>query len=206
MAAIATLAHRVRIALAETNLANEQSEIDLQNKPSWYTDIYPLGKVPTIKYGDTLLAESSIIVEFIAELAQETSNILPKDLVQRAQARIFIVFFGKFSGLLWALVKNQDDEKVNDQLVKQSPTGPYFLGEAFSITDIAAAPFVARLNISLEVGIIRGNIKIPTGEGYERYHQWAKSITSRKSVKETLPMATELVTAYNRIRNQSSQE
>ncbi|CAG8527037.1 2199_t:CDS:10 [Ambispora leptoticha] len=216
-ATVCPFAQRTRIALKEVNFAHEHVEIDLQNKPAWYKDINASEKVPVIKYGDTILSESLVLVDFIAELAQETPNFLPKDPVQRAQARIFTEFFGnKFMSVYWPLIKNQDDEKIpeltekllaviNDYLVKQSPSGPYFLGDAFSTADLNSAPFAARLNIALEVGIIRGNIKIPTGEGYDRYHQWVKAITSRKSVKETLPMATELVTAYNRYRNKSDQ-
>ena len=39
--------------------------------------------------------------------------------------------------------------EINDIFVRASPTGPYFLGETFSLADLAVVPFLARFSILL---------------------------------------------------------
>jgi glutathione S-transferase len=72
---------------------------------------------------------------------------------------------------------------LNELLVQQSPSGPYFLGSEYSLADIAIAPFVAR---------IKGFNKLFL-DGYEfealkklpRLAEFFDGITNRPSFKET---------------------
>ncbi|KAG6880625.1 hypothetical protein C0995_005370, partial [Termitomyces sp. Mi166 len=90
-------AHRVELALEESGLQYTSFEIDLQNKPEWYAPrVNPVSKVPAITYGgpivppdnpspeSTKLAESLVLLEFIADLSKP-GNLLPTDPVLRAK-------------------------------------------------------------------------------------------------------------------------
>lgn len=64
-----TWAVRVHIVLRELNLEYEEVLINLDEpRPDWYLKLNPLGKVPTLKYGDEVLRESSTIVQFLTDL------------------------------------------------------------------------------------------------------------------------------------------
>lgn len=57
-------AQRSRIALLEAGVKYEEVEIDLQNKPEWYTaKINNQGKVPVLDFGGEILIESAVISE-----------------------------------------------------------------------------------------------------------------------------------------------
>ncbi|KAK9753647.1 hypothetical protein K7432_017939, partial [Basidiobolus ranarum] len=103
-------AQRALIALYETEIEHELVEIPLPNKPSWYLDINPEGKVPAIKYGDDIVVESLIIAEFITDLSDK--EFLSKDPLERAQARYAIEFWGsKITPLTYRiLVSSKSDE------------------------------------------------------------------------------------------------
>jgi glutathione S-transferase len=47
-ASVCPYAHRTRLALLEKGVDFKLTEIDLQNKPEWFADVSPYGKVPVI--------------------------------------------------------------------------------------------------------------------------------------------------------------
>lgn len=92
---------KIEVALIEANAPYRGHHVDLSNKPEWFTSIVnPIGKVPAVAYGgpivdpenpsplSTKIAESSVILEFLADLYPD-SGLLPKDLVLRAKVRFF---------------------------------------------------------------------------------------------------------------------
>uniref|UniRef100_A0A0W0EYB0 Putative glutathione S-transferase n=1 Tax=Moniliophthora roreri TaxID=221103 RepID=A0A0W0EYB0_MONRR len=141
-------------------------------RPLWFTpQVNPASKVPAISYGGPIvppeqpspdsvkLAESLILVEFVADLYPEC-GILPPDPVERAQARFFIEIFNTkvAPGFVGFLLRGEHFEALLKGLeslqVLLSKDGPYVLGERFSIADIAVAPFMGRMETALtnEVG------------------------------------------------------
>ena len=50
---------RAAIALAEKGVAFERRTVDLANRPAWFTEISPLGKVPLLMVGGAVLFESA---------------------------------------------------------------------------------------------------------------------------------------------------
>ncbi|MBD2538399.1 glutathione S-transferase N-terminal domain-containing protein [Coleofasciculus sp. FACHB-SPT36] len=60
-ASVCPYAHRTRLALLEKGVEFKLTEIDLHNKPEWFADVSPYGKVPVIKYGSDRIWESTII-------------------------------------------------------------------------------------------------------------------------------------------------
>ncbi|KAK9663758.1 hypothetical protein K7432_017952, partial [Basidiobolus ranarum] len=104
-------AQRARIALHETEIEHELVEVSLVNKPSWYLDINPEGKIPTVKYGEDLIMESLIIAEFITDLSDK--EFLPKDPLERAQARYAIEFWGsKITPLTYRILRSSKSDEI----------------------------------------------------------------------------------------------
>ena len=58
---------RAAIALAEKAVLFERAYIDLADKPAWFTNLSPLGKVPLLRVGEEVIFESSVIVEYLEE-------------------------------------------------------------------------------------------------------------------------------------------
>ena len=53
---------RAVIALTEKGVPFERIDIDLANKPDWFSGISPLGKTPVLLVGDTAIFESAVIL------------------------------------------------------------------------------------------------------------------------------------------------
>ncbi|KAL0579599.1 hypothetical protein V5O48_002371 [Marasmius crinis-equi] len=212
-AKICPYAQRVEIALYEAKVEYTRYEIDLQNKPVWFQPkVNPASKVPAIAYGgptvppdqpsdeSVKLAESHILVEFIADLFPN-SGILPSDPVERAKARFFIdTFTTKLApAYVGFFLRGEPFEGVLkgfealQALLPPEDKGKYAIGNQFSIADIAVAPFAARLETALpnDLGLIG------PGEGkrlwdvfqkdarFERFRRYARALFERESFKQT---------------------
>lgn len=82
--------------------------------------------------------------------------------------------------------------QFNQLLLEQSPTGPYFLGEQFSLADVATAPFIARFPLMRDNFL--QDFVIP--EEYDRLLSWAKAVQERESFKNTWPGNESLQKAF----------
>ncbi|CAO3639710.1 unnamed protein product [Mucor hiemalis] len=128
-AIVCPYAQRVAIALKEVGTEYEKVEIDLQNKPDWYAkEINPESKVPVLNVEGQNIAESLVLVEYIADRFPE-ANLLPKEAIKRANIRFAIEYFGsKINASVFKYVTNQKVEgsratfesEVNSALVRVS--------------------------------------------------------------------------------------
>ena len=153
---------RSRIVLEEKGVDYERTDIDLGDKPDWFLDISPRGKVPVLLVDDEPVFESNVINELLEELYPEPA-MMPAEPLDRARARAWIVFnndelmgpsyrlyFGKEGAdeareqLLEAL------EKVDEQLARHD--GEFFLGDTFSLVDAVYAPMFNRWPMMEEFG------------------------------------------------------
>jgi len=209
-AKICPYAQRAELALAETNAPHEQYQIDLQNKPEWYAPkVNPASKVPAIAYGgppvppdqpspeSVKIAESLVIVEFIADLYPD-SKLLPKDPVLRAKARFFIDAVGTKLTPAWHAFLSKGGEP--DALFKAieaiqallAPNAKYAVNDDFTIADIAIAPFLGRLYLSLQNDIGAYDegqgLKVYEelqGPKYSKFNAYFEAIKARDSFKKT---------------------
>jgi glutathione S-transferase len=94
-AAHSTCSQKVRICLAEKNLAFEDIRLDLGKakdhlKPE-YLKINPNGVVPTLVDDGNIIVDSSVICEYLDERFPQI-RLTPDDLVQRARMRAWMRF------------------------------------------------------------------------------------------------------------------
>ncbi|KAI0746980.1 hypothetical protein C8Q80DRAFT_1271793 [Daedaleopsis nitida] len=102
------------------------------------------------------LAESVVIVEFIAELFPE-SKLHPADLVKRARARYFITlvdtkFAKAFHSFFIEGASNDGLLAALETLQERLPETGFAVGE-WSIADVAIAPYTVRTMMLLEAGL-----------------------------------------------------
>ena len=153
--------------------------------------------MPAVEYQGKALYESLVLCEFLEDAyPKNTPHLLPTDAYTRAFIRLWIDFVSKsIIPTYFRLLQAQDKEKQDAALAdfisalrtiseKRQKGGPYFLGNEFSLADIAIAPFAVRDYIVKE------------HRGYRRedvsndWVEWAKALESRESVKKTSSVST----------------
>ena len=76
---------RSTIALQEKGSDYEIEYIDLAEKPAWFLEISPHGKVPVLQVDDQVLFESTVILEYLDET--QSPRLHPEDALERARDR-----------------------------------------------------------------------------------------------------------------------
>lgn len=90
-----TCSQRVRFVLNAKGLAFEERKLDLlagdQLAPD-YLALNPNGVVPTLDHDGNIVIDSSVIIEYLDEIAPEPSNFTPRAPVERAKMRALMRF------------------------------------------------------------------------------------------------------------------
>jgi len=148
-------AQRAIITLLHNDIPHRVTYIDPDNKPEWFEEISPLGKVPILRINEAdNIFESTVINEFVGQLGG--GNMLPSDPIRRTTCRSWIEYGAVCQSGLMKMVQAKDEAgydearanltvnlaMVEDQLDR---TGPFFLGDGFSLVDSTYAPLFVRL-------------------------------------------------------------
>ena len=152
-------AQRSRMVLHEKDVPYDLTEIDLANKPDWFKDISPYGKVPVMRHRGRVIYESAIINEYLEEVFAEPA-LMPQDPGQRAEARIWIDFIGtRIAEPMFYLLIEKDaetraghEQKFREEVrfleqhgLGEDWSGPYWFGPELSLVDISLYPYFDRL-------------------------------------------------------------
>src|SRR5215472_11444274 len=90
-----TCSQRVRFALNAKGLPFEEIKLDLlagdQLKPE-YLALNPNGVVPTLDHDGAIVIDSSVIIEYLDEVAPDRERFTPQDPVKRAHMRALMRF------------------------------------------------------------------------------------------------------------------
>lgn len=139
---------RAVITLLEKNISYQRTFINLSNKPEWFNQISPLGKVPLLKVGNEVLFESAVICEYLDEITP--GSLHPTDPLTKAKHRAWIEFgssiLNAIAGLYNAATEAAFDQKSLDLINKfvwiehHWQGGHYFAGDDFSLVDAAYGP------------------------------------------------------------------
>jgi glutathione S-transferase len=158
------------IVLRVKNVEFEVTYINLREKPDWFLEISPHGKVPVLKVDNEILFESNAIAEYLEETTEP--RLHPADPIKRARNRAWTDFVPGFSGALSGIyyTKSREDmetgleaappriQRLEEALAERGNDGPYFNGGKLSLVDAAYAPFLQRFEIVervLQTGLLK---------------------------------------------------
>ena len=104
---------RAVIALTEKGVPFDRIYVDLADKPEWFKEISPLGKVPLLKVGGHVIFESAVILEYLEET--QPHPLYPQDPLTRAQHRAMIEFGSAILSDIWGMEIAPSQEALEDQ-------------------------------------------------------------------------------------------
>lgn len=140
------------VTLEAKGVPYEITYIDLADKPSWFQEISPMGKVPVLRVGDTTLFESDVIAEYLEEVHEP--RLHDADPLQKGLHRAWMSFAAGLGGPAYLLMVAKDEASAqkavadaNTKLARLEAqvVGPYFAGETFHLIDACSASFLQRL-------------------------------------------------------------
>ncbi|KAI9066262.1 glutathione transferase omega class [Trametes sanguinea] len=201
-------AQRVHIALEDASAKYTIHKFEQRGgKPEWYSQVNPLRKVPAITFGGPVvpadqpspesvkLIESAAILEFLADVFPE-ANLLPKDPILRAKARIFAEVYrnyvhDEFRDAFFLAKPIEGIVTALEKLQRLLPPSGFAVGE-WSIADIMVAPALARMMLFLRVGLgayTKENWarlgEILASDKFSRLVKYISDIRERPSFKRT---------------------
>ncbi len=139
---------RSLITLAEKRIPHQRRYVDLGNKPQWFRELSPLGKVPVLQVnGEAVVFESAVICEFLDEVTPDSLH--PSNPLAKARHRAWIEFGSQLLNDIARLYNASSEATFNDcvdvihgKLLRLEPEiqGPLFAGDRFSLIDAAYGP------------------------------------------------------------------
>ncbi|KAJ5424287.1 hypothetical protein N7491_009503 [Penicillium cf. griseofulvum] len=178
-------AHRAHIALKELGLDYEEVTIDLNTpREPWYLEVNPRGLVPTISYNGTIITESGIVAQFLADAHQ--SHLLPpihtslkRPLPRTVRAADEAERDAVAEQLVAAIVK-----EVEPLLADTEGQGPFFGGsEKLTLAEVQSGSFLLRI-LSFakpEHGLVSAKFSTLL-EKTPRFKRWAEATAAHESV------------------------
>ena len=150
---------RARIALAEKGIEYETVEVDLDDRPAWIYEKNPLGRVPVLEEDTFVLAESSVIDEYLDDRYPEPP-LWPADPAERALGRMRVFRFDELSRPYYALRRGEDGAAGRLDVALGELDGvlqgqPFLSGREFGLADIAYVPWILRARDRLDVDLSR---------------------------------------------------
>ncbi len=185
---------RAVIVLRTKKVNFDVTYINLREKPDWFLEISPHGKVPVLRFDDEILFESNAIAEFLDESFEP--RLHPADPIRRARNRAWTDFVPDCVRDLVAInyAKTTDElpeaiekakprlKRLEDALANErSEDGPYFNGKDFSLVDAAYGPFFQRF------AICESLLKTRILDGFPRVKAWSETLLADDRVIGAVP-------------------
>ena len=126
------------------NVEFDVTYVNLRDKPSWFLEISPHGKVPVLKVGDEILFESNAIAEFLDEVVEP--RLHPADPIKRARNRAWTDYISTFAGAL-GNINYAKNAKAVAEGVEQAKIPLRRLEEALGLTEGQPAAHVRRRGV-----------------------------------------------------------
>ena len=174
---------------------HEQIHIDLGQKPPWFSELAPLGRVPLLRVRrrgapERVLFESIAIIEFLADIHPDRS-LYPPDALDRAEQRAWMLLAAEMHRDLRAIMCSREPADLDiaihmlrsrfTRLERRLAAGPYFQGEAFGNVDAVFAPAFRQVAALDTVAPLHLFVGLP------RLTSWSANILSRASVARSFP-------------------
>lgn len=198
------------IVLRAKNVQFKVTYIDLRDKPGWFLEISPHGKVPVLVVDERPLFESNAIAEYLDETV--VPQLHPVDPIKKARNRAWTDFVPDFSRALGAVsyAKDQETMQAGFELARQrldrleeairlerGNDGPYFNGDQLCLVDASYAPFLQRFTIVERV------IQSGLLNDYPLIQAWTNALLANEHVSGSVVAEFEEIFTGNLKRRQS---
>jgi chloride intracellular channel protein 1 len=171
---------RALLTLEEKKVPYNIHLIDISNKPQWFLEVNPEGKVPVVKFDDKWVPDSDVIVGILEEKYPEPSLVTPTEF-----ASVGSNIFGSFVSFLKSKDSNDGTEQALvaelnalDEHLKAH--GPFIAGEKVSAVDLSLAPKLYHLVVALD-----HFKKWTIPESLTNVHNYIKLLFARDSFEKT---------------------
>lgn len=194
---LASFCHKVLIALYENDIPFEASLVDFSNPGSAAAHIerWPVGKIPVLhdSHGNRVVAETSIIIEYLQQHYPGTLLLIPADPAHQLDARLWDRFFDLYVSvpmqkIVGDRIRPEDArdphgvaeahstlETAYDMIEGQLNNGPWITGQNFTIADCSALP-----------AIFFATIVHPPGDNRPHLGAYLERLLARPSVQRVL--------------------
>lgn len=179
---------RAVITLTEKDIPHERLYIDLADKPAWFREISPLGKVPLLRIGPDVLFESAVICEFLDETT--AGSLHPDDPLAKARHRAWIEFASSILDTVAGLYNAPDQSHYDDKLdilrdrfawlESNLVAAPYFDGSRFHMVDAAFGPVFRYFDV------IEDFTPLSLFEALPKCAAWRNALARRPSVQSAV--------------------
>jgi len=176
-------AQRACLVVSHHNVDHDRININLRNKPSWFLDIFPEGKVPSIVKNGEKMVESDVISEHIdkvdggAKLAAVSGDDVA--VAKSWWNKTFPLFFPIY-------IKGEFDEffpklevaftEFETAIIK----GPFISGDKVGLADYLVYPMFDRF----EAVYLLASRPVPDATKYPKIINWIKAMRSLDAVKK----------------------
>jgi glutathione S-transferase len=176
---------RCVVILHEKEVAYDIDYVDLSDRPDWFVELSPLGKVPVLEV--TRDDGSNVVInEYLDEVTE--GSMLPADPLDRAHSRAWVEFGNAVLSDAFSITSAKDEadlamvlEKLGkklDRLEREIGTGPFFLGAEVTLVDAAFTPALQRLSWANEI-----HPAMAIFEERPKVARWWSALAARESVR-----------------------
>jgi glutathione S-transferase len=179
---------RAVITLLEKEIPHQRTYVDLANKPDWFRQISPLGKVPLLQVGDDVLFESAVICEYLDEITP--GSLHPSDPLTKAKHRAWIEFgssilttiAGLYNAATAAAFAQKRLELVDKfaWIERHWQGSQYFAGNDFCLVDAVYGPIFRYFDVLDTIADLTVFAETP------HVQDWRQALRSRPSVQQAV--------------------
>ncbi|RUO66346.1 glutathione S-transferase [Pseudidiomarina planktonica] len=174
------------ITLEEKSIAYTRVDIDLANKPDWFKQKSPMGRVPILLVDENrTLFESAVICEYLDEVT--AGSLHPSDSLEKAYHRAWIEFGSGILQSISGLYNAKDSasfDKIHEEIQRKFGMleeivsgGPFFTGEQFHLLDAVYAPIFRYFDV------FESYTNLNTFADLPKCQIWRSALRQRRSVQ-----------------------
>lgn len=178
------------ITMEEKNISYTRTNINLAEKPTWFEQKSPMGKVPILLVDDKhTLFESAVICEYLDEVT--TGSLHPINSLEKAYHRAWIEFgtgiLNKIASLYNAKKASHFQEihiEIQNKfrlIERELNYSPFFSGEKFHLIDSVYGPIFRYFDV------FDTFVSLNTLDQLPKCQVWRNTLKQRSSIQKAVP-------------------
>ncbi|XP_078040829.1 pyrimidodiazepine synthase [Augochlora pura] len=199
-------AQRIHLVLDAKQIPYDVVYINLMNKPQWFLEKSPYGKVPCIEMdGEETLYESLIIADYLDEVYPQ-NKLYPNNPLAKAKDKLLIEKFNSVISTIYKLYLNTSTVRdVFEEALKglelferelTTRNTAFFGGHSPGMLDFMIWPWWERAGV---LNILRGEQYVIPQNRFKKLLEWRSAMKENPAVKNSY-CSTEVHAKYTQSR------